>query len=166
MKITGILVPEDMDKSLERIEFEQGDIETMQGHVGGNFQLVEINRPNCTLWSGMEAKSCDGWEINRRATLLLWLHATQFRRMDSVAGDAFITGPADPRGNTMSVPEQLVKLLFDTSRFKAEVQTEQDGGWYGNALAPDFTNWVEAYNYALQLADRLPSVLHVRVVPA
>lgn len=164
MKITGILIPEDMDKPIEKIEFDRSDIKKMQGYVGGNFDVIDLDRPHCSIFFGDESKLTSDWQANRRATWLLWLHKSEFRRMDVIAGDAFITGPPDKGGNTKSVPGELLTLLFDTSRFKVEVQTEEGGEWSGNEL--EFAEWGEAYQYALRLADRWIGALHVRVIPA
>lgn len=164
MKITGILIPEDVDEPIKKIEFDRNDIKTMQGYVGGNFDVIDLDRPHCSIFFGDESKLIHDWHANRRATWILWLHKSEFRRMDVIAGDTFITGPPDKGGNTKSVPAELLTLLFDTSLFKVEVQTEEDGEWSGNGL--EFTQWEEAYQYALRLADRWTAVLHLRVVPA
>lgn len=164
MEITGVHIPADMEKPIERVTFEVGDISTMQRYVGGNFEGQNIDRPSARLWFNAEGKFADAWEINRRATWLLWIHKSEFCRMDVIAGDALLTGPADSTGRTMSVPDELIKLLFETSRFTVEAQTRKDGPWHGSGF--EFASWEQAYQAGIALTARQTHVRHVRIVPA
>ena len=161
--ITGILVPVDEKEPLQRVEFDATDIGTIQGHVGGNVQVIDVNRPASSLWIHEEGKLI-GLPINRRASLLLWLHAPAFRGQDILAGPVLVTGVADAAGDTTSVPGDLTALLLGTSKYRVEVQADSTGKWYGNEVR--FDDWVGAYAYALNLAHRWTSVRDVRVVSA
>jgi hypothetical protein len=95
--------------------------------------------------------------------MLLWAHQPAFRFFDYVAGDALLTGPVDDRGDDTDVPGEFVNMFFQVSRFRAEVQTRGDPGWYGNELR--FDRWTDAYGYAIDLAQRWSQVEDVRVMP-
>lgn len=162
MKITGILVPQDDEQPLQKVEFERGDIRTMQGYVGGTFDVIDIDNPPASIWFDDEGKIKAEWTPNRRATLMLWVHSSAFRNFDVVAGNALLTGPPDKNGDTTSAPDHLLKLLFERCTLKVEVQTEEDGPWNGNEQW--FADWESAYIYAVQLAERWSLVKEVRVV--
>ncbi|MCA1565855.1 MAG: DUF3846 domain-containing protein [Acidobacteria bacterium] len=162
MKIRGILVPQDEEKPLSVVEFEQGDIRAMQGYVGGTFDVIDIDRPPASIWVNDEGKLIQGWTPNRRATILLWIHASDFRGKDVIAGDALITGRPNDDGDTLGVPHELGKLLFEASAYRIEVQTEEGGPWTGNKMV--YPDWFITYVAAAHLIHHWHSVVHVRVV--
>jgi hypothetical protein len=159
--ITAVLVPADEEAPLEKVEIDEGDLSVFQRYIEGNVQAINIYRPDSSLWCDEDGKD-KKTPMNRRATLLLWLHATHFRSLDYIAGPTLITGrPVD--GVTTSISDELVKLFFNTSAYRIEVQTADSESWNSNEMW--FADWVSAYNYGLNLANRWLAVLHVRVVP-
>jgi hypothetical protein len=163
-QITAVLISEDSDKPMERVKFDRGDIKTMQGYVGGNFDVIDGERPDCSFWFGDESKLKEGWQINRRGTYLLWVHNSAYWRQDVIAGDCLVTGAPDRGGNTTSVPDELVKLLFDTQSFRVELQFNQEEEW---KETPDrFNDWETAYRFGIQLRGQVPEMSEARILPA
>lgn len=161
--INGILVPVDEEKPVELVELEAGDFRAIQSFVGGTFQCLDLERPDATLFISDEGK-INGSELNRRSTIMLWVHDSRFREQDTVAGDALILGTPDQDGNTQSVPDVLVNLLFHTAEYRYLVQTNGSDEWNGNGVR--CANWLEAYSEALKLAQRWSLVQEVTVVPS
>jgi hypothetical protein len=161
--IQGILIPADGLREIELVDIDQDDYKSIQQHVGGPFEMTELLRPEASLWSNEEGKIHD-LELNRRATLMLWVHRTEFREADYIVGDVLVLGPADKAGRTMGAPEELVNLLFHTEQYRYLVQVTNDDTWNGNGVTYD--NWVDAYNGGLALAKRWILVENVKVIAA
>lgn len=162
--IKGILVRADESVPAELVEFEQGDLKALQGFVGGWIQMVEGYRPPCTFVMNEEGKNI-GLPLNRRATMALWVHHSEFIDRDVLAGDVLLLGPTDENtGETLGVPDELIELLFKTERYRYLVKTIGEDGWHGNGVI--FDDWVRAYNDALSLARRWTLVERVKVVSA
>ncbi len=159
--IKGIYLPCDADKPIERVEFESGNIKAIQHYVGGWFQVVDIERPGASIFCDEEGKM-KGSPLNRRATMLWWTHWTPARNVDVLMGDCLIIGQPDDDGESQSVPDELVNLLFNTEAFAYEVKVHGESGWYGNQVVLDDV-W-DAYNDGLSLAERWSRVEEVRVV--
>lgn len=127
-------------------------------------EVVDIERPEAALVIS-ESGLPRGLPFNKRATRLLWCHASQYRlARHPIAGPVFVAGRRNEDNQLTSVPDELLKLLLHTVSYKVEVQTHGDEGWYGNELR--FTSWEDAYDAALSVALRWTAVVHVRVVPA
>ena len=160
--IKGIHVPADEDKPLELVEFDQGNIKAIQHYVGGWFQFVDVERPGASIACNEEGK-VHGLPLNRRATLIWWTGWTAARQVDALMGDCLIVGlPDEEEGNTQSVPDELVDLLFHQGQFKYEVQVIGEDGWHGNQIV--LGDVFEAFNNGLALAERWSKVTNVRVV--
>lgn len=161
-KLQGIHIPQNEDDPCTIATLDHGDYRAIQHQVGGTFECLDLDRPECTMFLNEEGK-INGSELNRRATLLLWVHDSRFRQVDAIYGDALILGRPDDEGATQTVPAELVDLLFNTSNYRYLVQTADGPSWNGNGLT--FKDWVAAYNAALSLADRWALVREVSVVP-
>jgi hypothetical protein len=161
--IKGILMPVDQFAPISVVEFDQSDYTQITKLIGGTFGVTDTLRPDASVWYHDEGKIL-GLPVNRRASLFLWVHRTEFRGYDALMGDVLILGPADDEGNTTSVPDELVELLFNTKEYRYLVQTSGDDSWNGNGVTYD--NWVDAYNGGLSLAERWTLVEHVKVVAA
>ena len=149
---------------MEVVEFEGGDLQAMQRHVGGYVQFVEGFRPACTFVCNEEGK-IHGMEVNRRATLALWVHHTEFVNRDTLNGDVLILGPVDDEtGETLGAPDELVELFFNTPEYRYLVKTIGEDGWHGNGRT--FTDLWKAYNDGLALSARWALVEKVKVVAA
>lgn len=160
--IQGIRIPMDAEQPIELVEFDQGDYRAIQRHIGGNFQCLDMERPDSTLFCDEEGR-INGSEMNRRATLILWVHDSRFRGADVIFGNAMILGRPDDDGNTASVPDSFQEILIKATEWRYLVQADDSGTWAGNERRYD--NWVDAYNGALALADRWVLVREVAVVP-
>lgn len=159
--VKGIYIP--MDES-ENLEIRQYDgLSAYQRDVDGNIEATDFVRPEATIFSNEEALLI-GLDINRRASLLLWLHNSRYRGHSALRGNVVIIGRPDDDGNTQSVPDELVELLFNTKYFKYQVTTiDSPEVWCGNQVT--FHDWVDAYNSALVKASRWALVEEVRVLP-
>ncbi|MBB4910537.1 DUF3846 domain-containing protein [Actinophytocola algeriensis] len=160
--ITAIVIPVELDQPIRQQQLNQHDLDAYRQLVGGHLELVHFVRPPAGMYINDEGK-LDGLPLNHRATALLWAHNSAFRNRDVIVGPAFVVGPADRRGDDTSAPTDLVELLFSTERYRAQVQTGDSSNWYGNELV--FTDWLAAYQYVLDLADRWTLVQEVRIIP-
>lgn len=161
--ITAIALPADMNQPIRQQQINPSDLSAYRGLVGGNLEVVELSRPSASLYINEEGK-LDELPLNQRATVLTWTHNSAFRGRDLILGDAFIVGPVDRRGDDLTVPDELVQLLFHTDRYRVEVQVRGEKAWQGGALA--FDDWYTAYFYAGDLAQRWRQIEEVRVIAA
>lgn len=162
--IQCLIIPADLDVLVQTMELEQGDIKTMQGIVDGRFQVLELEAQKASMFVNEEGKNI-GLKMNQRATMLLWLSDSVWRFQDVVAGNVFIIGPPDDEGDSTSVPQELVDLLFSTEKYKGEVTTLSDeDSWSSNSL--EFTDYWDAAHSVLELASRWQLVKEARVVAA
>lgn len=160
--VKALFIPVDEDLPLEIREF--ASLKDYQEAVGGNIEVLDIDRPAATIFINEEGKNLH-LDTNRRATMLLWLHLSRFRGMDVLAGDVVVAGQPDEEGDTQDVPQELLDLLFNTTNYKVEVTTiSEPNTWSGNQARYD--SWLKAYMAGLSLAERWAMVDNVRVVAA
>ncbi|KIM16572.1 hypothetical protein QV65_13025 [Rhodococcus erythropolis] len=163
-KIRCIVIPVDLDVEVDTLEFFEGDLSAMQGIVDGRFQVLELEAQKASMFVNEEGKNI-GLKMNQRATMLLWLSDSVWRFQDVVAGNVFIIGPPDDEGDSTSVPQELVDLLFSTEKYKGEVTTLSDeDSWSSNNL--EFTDYWDAAHSVLELSSRWQLVKEARVVAA
>ncbi len=162
LKINSIIIPADNEVALQQGQIDTSDLPNYQAITGGPIEHVELTDPPASMYVNEEGKLLH-LPMNRRATLLLWMHNPAFRYEDFVAGDALLVGPGDDNGYDTNVPEDLAHLLFSATRFRTEVQVHGEDGWHGNDQR--FNNWVAAYSHVLELGHRWTSVKDVRVIP-
>ena len=79
--IKGILIPAEESDATTVVELEQGDLKAMQQCVGGYVQMVEGTNPGLTFVVNEEGKVHD-LPLNRRGTLMLWVHNQAFQGYD------------------------------------------------------------------------------------
>jgi Domain of unknown function (DUF3846) len=160
--VTGVIIPADETLAVSRHEFN--DLHDYQKAVGGLIEAIDLGSPAMTFFANDEAKLI-GLPINRRATMLWWLHSPATYGYDVLAGDAVLVGQPDQHGETQSAPAEFVSLLMDTSSFKVEVQTAGPGSpWYGNGRR--FEDYFTAALYATDLSCRWSQVTRARVAAA
>lgn len=160
--IRSIVIPSGEEYELRSDEIGSSNLPDYQRRVGGLIEHVGFSQPAASLYVNEEGK-INELPMNRRATLLVWMHNPAFRYRDVIVGDALLTGPADEHGRDTNVPDELSHALFEAKRFRAEVQVHGEAGWHGNDRR--FNNWVDAYSYVLDLGRRWTRVEDVRVVP-
>lgn len=160
--VIGIVIPADEDEPIYKQEFKS--LSDYQQAVGGLIEAIDLDSPPATIYVNEEGK-LQGLPLNRRATMISWMHNSSFRGKDVIKGDAVLVGPPDDEGKTLAVPQAYVFLLFETATYRIEVQTADDpAAWNGNQARYD--NWVEAYNAGLGLWERWLAVENVRVIAA
>lgn len=155
MTITAVIIPADPSIPCERRQLDPHDLKEYQKIVGGNIDALELVQPPAAFYLNDEGK-INGLMPNQRATLLLWVHNPVFRGQDILAGDVFLVGPTDGEGHDTDAPEALVKLLFDTERFKVEERRNSEDGWQSNGMV--FDDVFGAYTWAVQFAHRVQDV--------
>lgn len=160
--ITAIVIPVDPDQPIRQQQLNKSDLDAYRQIVGGNLELVHFAEPPAGMYINDEGK-LDGLPFNHRATALLWAHNSAYRDRDIIVGPAFILGSPDHRGDDTSAPDDLANLLFNTERYRLQVQADGSGNWHGNELV--FTDWFTAYQEVLDLAQRWTLVQEVRVIP-
>lgn len=162
LRINSIVVPADEELAVRQDQLGASNLPDYQRVVGGLIEHLSLENPSSGMYFNEEGKLRE-LPLNRRATLLMWMHNPAFRYADAVMGDALLVGPVDPNGYDTDAPDDLVQTLFEGKRFRAEVQVHGEAGWHSNERR--FGNWVDAYSYVLDLGRRWTSVRDVRVVP-
>jgi hypothetical protein len=162
LKINSIIIPADDEAMMRQEQIGASHLPDYQAVTGGLIEHIELEDPPSGLYINEEGKLLE-LPVNRRATLLLWMHNPAFRYRDVIVGDALVAGPTDGEGYDTNVPDELAKTLFDAKRFRTEVRVYGEDGWHGNDR--HFNNWVDAYGYVLDLGRRWTQVRDVRVVP-
>lgn len=160
--ITGIILPSDETKPLKVVQVDAENVETMNGIVGGSFEVFNFDTPGASIFANDEAML---WSLphNLRATLLLWQHTKGLRGQAYISGDAILTGAAALNGRTKSVPQSLVKLLMETKTYRVETLHHLSGPWHKRG---EFNNWMDAYNDAIIQERTFATVRSARVVGA
>lgn len=158
--IRGVIIPHDEDLALCQKSF--GDLADYQKAVGGYIEEISINAPRLAMFANEEGKIL-GLPVNGRATILWWLHNPGARHRDVVRGDAVLIGPANARGESLSIPDALISLLFQTETYKVEVRASDDK----NVWSTDnrtFDDYFKAATYGLRLTDRRDGTECIRLV--
>lgn len=158
----GVLIPVDEAEPLRVVDLK--NVSDYQKLIGGWVEVTDLDSPEASIWFDEEGK-LKNLPLNRRASLILWMHNPSFRDRDVVKGPAIVLGPGNEYGETQDVPAELKMLLTVRETLRVEVQTADNGeAWNTNQRR--FPDWVDAYNFALALSDRWMAVERVRVVPA
>lgn len=160
--IEAIVVPVEPEQPIRLQQLDKHDLDAYRQVVGGNLEVVNFNRPPASLYFNEEGKLAR-LRLNARATALLWVHNSAFRGQDVIVGPAFIVGPPDSKGDDTSAPEDLADLLLHTRRYRLQLQTKDDKRWSSDNQV--FTDWFDAYQYAMQLTRSWSGIEEVRVVP-
>ncbi|MEW1951085.1 hypothetical protein AB0280_17760 [Pseudarthrobacter sp902506025] len=148
----------DNSKPLEVCEF--ADLEEA---IGGSIERFAINRPDASL---IQSESAMYLELptNRRATVILWMHATSHRGRSATAGDVVLLGRQTEEMRFEDVPEWYVKILLEAEHFKVHKQRLDDMLWREHSHI--FDDWIQAYATILLEAQKDALTHNVRVVPA
>jgi hypothetical protein len=167
LHINSIVIPADEEFSLSQRPLERGNLTDYRELVDGEIEGISLLRPPARMYVNEEGK-LRGLPMNRRATLLLWMHNKAFRYGDIIAGNAFLLGPTGDDGGETAVPEEYAQLLFRAESF--HVEAHMRGGQQLPQHIWPFDNWLEAYAFALEWAlgpgnRQRPEVADVRVVP-
>jgi len=160
--ITAIVIPVDPDQPIRLQQIERHDVDARRQIVGGNLEVVTLDRPPAAMYLNEEGK-LNRMRLNHRATTLGWVHNSAFRGNDVIVGTSLLVGPPDRHGDDESVPEDLADLLLNTKRYRVQLWTSAALRWSSDNQV--FTDWLEAYRYAVQLAETWDLIEEVRVVP-
>ncbi|MFF0822041.1 DUF3846 domain-containing protein [Micromonospora haikouensis] len=160
--ITAIVIPADPAEPVRLEQLDEHDLGTYQHLVGGNVEVVNLDRPPASLYLNEEGKLLD-LPLNQRATVLLWAHSSAFRGRDVIVGTAFVVGPPDAEGDDQTAPAELVELLPGSVRCRVQFTTSESDVWRSDEEV--FTDALAAYLHGVQLAQRAAAIREVRVVP-
>jgi Domain of unknown function (DUF3846) len=160
--ITAIVIPVDTGQPIRQQQLHSSDLDAYRQIVGGNIEVLDLNHPFASMYFNEEGK-LNRLRVNHRATTIMWVHNSVFRGHDVIVGPAFLVGPPDRDGHDMTVPDDLVDLLFHTKRYRVQFQTRESREWSGDNQA--FIDWFEAYTYGVQLAKSWMQIKEIRVVP-
>ena len=156
----GVIIPHDEDLALCQESF--GELADYQKAVGGYIEEINVNPPRLTMFANEEGKVL-GLPINMRATILWWLHNPTARHHDVLMGDVVLIGPANAAGETLDIPDEMNRLLFQTVTYKIDVQASGSKNvWTTNARA--FDDYFKAGAYGLRLADQRDGTERIRLV--
>jgi hypothetical protein len=78
--------------SIRLQQLETSDVDAYQQIVGGNLQIIGLDRPPAGMYLNDSGK-LNRMRVNHRATTIAWVHKSAFRRNDVVVGPALIVGP-------------------------------------------------------------------------
>lgn len=161
----AIFIP--ADGSVELTEVELSSLSDYQAAVGGYIEQIDLVEPAFAVSSLIvnEEGKIHGLLVNKRATLLLWLHQPALRLRDEIVGDAVLIGQPNLRGNTTDVPNRLKRLLMGSESWVIEmVSTNIDATKRVHRTGP-FRSWVNAYVVAPDICMAVPDMTEVCVVP-
>lgn len=161
MLITGVHIPADESQLPRRVEFQKSDLEAMQSYVGGLIEPIDFDDVDATMWCHEEALMRRE-ELNRRASLLLWVYNRSFRFTTPVLGDVLITGRIEKEIG--SIPLPLIELLFFHNSYATEFKLIGQEEWASNRARYD--SWIPACNAALRKHQEWLLVEDIRVLPA
>lgn len=165
MKVKAILIPQDAREKATKVEYDRDDLRAMQRFVGGHLGVTDIHEIEASVWYNEEGKLLEEPVVNYRATFLLWVHKLEYAyAADYLVGDILVTGLPDDGGDTKSVPDELVFLLFGVAQY--HVVWNFIGQTTKNRQTVTFVDPWSAFDYAYQLARRNHNIENVRVVPA
>jgi len=122
--INVVVIPVDLEHPLRRVELDPYDFAAYQGLTGGNMQAHELRKPAMTLYSNGVSVT----PLNIRATLLAWVHNRELAYKTMIAGQAILTG--NDEGRDADVPDEIMKLIFKSQKYKVEVNGKGDGITY------------------------------------
>lgn len=164
IRIASVVIPADEEEPLREHHLPPSSLRERQDLVGGDIEGITLDEPAVRLLMNEDGKLLR-LPINRRATLLAWMHNKAMRYGDVIAGDVVVLGYPDEDDVDTSVPDELMTRLLGENRLRVETQLRGETGWATPRSTP-FNNWVDAYDYALRLGfEHHQSIADVRVVP-
>ena len=161
LRINSIVIPAVETDELRQDELDATSLAERQGLVGGLIEPLDLVEPPACMYMNEEGKQLE-LPVNRRATLLAWVHNRDFRYRDVIVGDVLLVGRADKHGQDTTVPDEFIELIFTATRLRAEVRLQGDDEWREQGAI--FDTWMRAYDYALRLGRDTDRVADVRVV--
>jgi hypothetical protein len=98
-----------VDMSLTQEVIENG-CAPLQERVGGWIEAVSSDDGEVTLWINEEGKLL-GLPVNELGTTLWHIISPRMAGVDVLCGPVVVSGGTDPEGDTLSVPQGLLKVL-------------------------------------------------------
>jgi hypothetical protein len=163
LMVGSVVIPADEDQSLRQHELPASGLQERQALVGGHLEGVSLTKPDARMLVNEDGKYL-GLPVNRRATLLAWMHNKPMRYGDVLVGDVVLLGYPDEDGVDTTVPDALTERLFAADRFRVEAQLHDSEDWHVSRRR--FGDWVDAYGHALRMGHEQSAIVaDVRVIP-
>lgn len=86
-------------------------LEHLQSVTEGWVQALDTP-PGLTFWCNDDGKII-GQPLNLVATMLWWAFDERVAGLDYLAGPVVITGGVDEEGETLSIPDSLLRVVYD-----------------------------------------------------
>ncbi|MCI9857235.1 DUF3846 domain-containing protein [Microbacterium proteolyticum] len=122
--VKSIVIPHD-ESQRPRLQ-EMVDIGAFQEAVDGWLELIEAPAIGVTIYVN-EAAQRDNAPLNQRAMALWWLYSVNPMRHPLLCGDVVFSGVSDE--NDGDVPEQLLRDVFDATKFTLDARAHADHFW-------------------------------------
>ena len=146
-----LVVPADDLQPIRLETIDNHDLDAYRRLVGGHLEAIHLYEPDGSMYINDEGKLM-GLELNRRLTMLTWVHNPSFMGRDGIVGDGFLVGKVDQQGNDTSVTAEMKQRLLEPALFRIQAKTIGDDKWYGNQTF--YTDWITAYMGAIELHER------------
>ncbi len=161
--IGSVVIPADESQPVREHELPVSGLQERQALVGGNLEGISLIDPAARMLVNEDGKYL-GLPVNRRATLLAWMHNRRMRYGDVLVGDVVLLGYPGEDGVDTPVPDALTERLFTANRFRVETQLHDSDDWYVSRQR--FGDWVDAYDHALRMGhEQSAMIADVRVFP-
>lgn len=157
--VTGLVIPADGEKALERRDFAA--LEDYQAAVGGWIEAVDIPALGVTIYVN-EGGLLRQLPFNSRASFLWWYHVPEARQKAMLVGDAVLVGLPDRNGDSTDLPPDVIDTLMHAGRWRVEVRAADDSKWYRNQVT--YEDYFEALVWAMVTLERWTMAQDVRVV--
>jgi hypothetical protein len=97
LMIGSVVIPADESQPLRQHELPASGLQERLALVGGNIEGISLIEPEARMLMNEDGKYL-GLPINRRATLLAWMHDKRIRYDDVLVGDVVLLGYPDEDG--------------------------------------------------------------------
>lgn len=124
--VRALRIPADQDEPITALEVHQ--LEDYQAAVGGWIEPVDIPELGITIYVHEEGLVL-GLPLNPRATFLWWYFVPEARQKAMLVGPALIVGLPDRSGDSMSIPNDVARLLTEPGRWRVEAKVKGEKDW-------------------------------------
>lgn len=139
---------------------EMADIGAFQEAVDGWLELIEAPAIGVTIYVN-EAAQRDYAPLNQRAMAVWWLYAVDPMQHPLLCGDVVFSGVSDE--NDGDVPEQLVRDVFDATKFTLDARSHAGNFW--RETKARFDNVFDAALWCMLLTRSVKPGVQLRIRP-
>lgn len=150
LMIEAVVIPADDREPVRAAELLAGGLEDRQRLVHGDIEALDLDQPRCRLFMNEYGQQLD-LPINRKTTLLTWMHHPAHRYTTVIVGDVVMVGSGRGELDT-GVPEEY-KRIFEAEQLKVELRLPGTEAWREHPER--FGDWFSAYDNGLAWAYSL-----------